>query len=86
MPLPNVVEALELISLDNSVMVGITVVVAHTEQCKQFGCRISIQFLQLSITVLNFVQIVDQRVRKCLIGEECSVGDAALISNGTFCS
>jgi hypothetical protein len=42
MPLPNVVETFQFITINDSVTVCVAVIVSHTKERKQFRCRVCI--------------------------------------------
>lgn len=69
MPLPDIIETLELIATNNPIAIPITVVVPHAEQRKQLCSRIHVDLLQLSARVVGLVKIVDEGVRERLIRE-----------------
>lgn len=77
MPLPDVVETLQLFALDDAVSVLVAVVVTHAEQSEQFCRGVLIDLLELAIGVLDLVEVVHECSREGLVAEEGSVGDTA---------
>lgn len=50
-------------------------IISHTEECKQFCCRVHVNLFEFSAGVVGLVKIVNEGVGECLVGEESPIGD-----------